>query len=409
MQPTFSGIYSVPYIILFLIFFVLFLWENKLRSTNSDIKFVRYTCILVFVVFFGFRGYIDTDFMLYYPLYESAPVVSDIKGVIKFFSGNSEDFILKIEPGFKVLLVLLKSISPHYYLLQIVSSLIDVLFLNYFFRKYSPQYILGFIMFCIFSGLIIEINLLRNSKAIFIFLYSLQFLKERNALKYFICNGIGLLFHSSAIFYFPLYFFLHKKLQPAFVWGFFILGNVLYLGQIKFITPIVIALGNLIGGVYGLMAEGYSKNSLYNSGYGITIGYFEKVLIFVLFYGFYNKIADYIKDEKLLNILYNLLIIFTATYLYLSEFSVFIDRITTLFAVSYWIMFPYFYASLEKMMKVIFTVTLLVFGIFKMYRFNNFIIRKYENILWDNPSVSKAYLIINIHLDKILYPDKNKK
>ncbi|ASK30361.1 hypothetical protein CEY12_09650 [Chryseobacterium sp. T16E-39] len=406
MEPTFSYIYSIPYIILFLIYFVLFLWENKLRKDGSDIKIVRYLGMLVFFIFFGFRGYLDTDFAVYYPLYESAPTLSDSRGVAQFFSSVNEDYLLKVEPGFKVLLILLKSVTPDYFFLQIISSLIDVLFLNYFFRKYSPQYILGFIMFFIFSGLIIEINLMRNSKAIFLFIYSLKFIKERNAAKYFICNGIGLLFHTSAIFYFPLYFFLHKKFLPAFVWGTFILGNILYLGQIKFITPIVLALGNLFGGFYSIMAEAYSKSSLYSSGYGITIGYIEKFLTFVLFYSAYDKIGNFIKDEKMLNIFFNLLFLFTTTYLFLSEYSVLIDRMTTLFAVSYWILYPYFYATLERLFKTIFTVVLLLFGILKMYKSNNFIIRRYENILWDKPSISRAYFIFNKHMDKILNPKK---
>lgn len=406
MEPTFSYIYSIPYIILFLIYFALFLWENKLRKDGSDIKIIRYLGMLVFFVFFGFRGYLDTDFAVYYPLYESAPTLSDSRGIAQFFSSVNEDYLLKVEPGFKVILILLKSISPDYFLLQIVSSLIDVLFLNYFFRKYSPQYILGFIMFFIFSGLVIEINLLRNSKAIFLFIYSLQFIKERNAVKYFICNGIGLLFHTSAIFYFPLYFFLHKKFLPAFVWGAFILGNILYLGQIKFITPIVLALGKLFGGFYSIMAEAYSKSSLYSSGYGITIGYLEKVLTFILFYKSYDKIGDYIKDEKLLNIFFNLLFLFTITYLFLSEYSVLIDRMTTLFAVSYWILYPYFYAVLNRIFRMTFTAVLLLFGVLKMYKSNNFIIRTYQNILWDKPSISRAYYIFNKHMDKILNPKK---
>lgn len=406
MQPTFSGLYSIPYIILFLIFFILFLWENRLRNKENDIKIVRYLAMLVFFTFFGFRGYLDTDFVVYYPLYESAPSLFDFKGVAKFFSHTNEDYLLKIEPGFKVLLILLKTIVPNYFFLQIISSLINVFFLNHFLKKYSPQYILGFIMFLIFSGLVIEINLLRNSKAIFLFIYSLQFLRERNAAKYFICNGIGLLFHTSAIFYFPLYFFLHKKINPAFVWGAFIIGNVLYLGQIKFITPIVVGIGNMIGGVYAGIAEFYSESNLYNSGYGITIGYLEKVLAFVIFYKSYLKIGEFIRDEKLLNIFYNLLFIFTMTYLYLNEYSVLIDRITTLFAVSYWILFPYFYAILNKSMKMIFTFILLLFGVLKMYKSNNFIIRNYQNILWDRPSIAKAYYIFNKHMDKILNPNK---
>ncbi|WP_363315516.1 EpsG family protein [uncultured Chryseobacterium sp.] len=406
MQPTFSGTYSTPYIILFLIFFILFLWENRLRNKQSDIKIVRYLGMLVFFVFFGFRGYLDTDFAVYYPLFESAPNLFDFKEVANFFSHTNEDYLLKIEPGFKVLLIILKTIIPNYFFLQIISSLINVLFLDYFFRKYSPQYILSFIMFLIFSGLVIEINLLRNSKAIFLFLYSLQFIEKRNPAKYFICNGIGLLFHSSAIFYFPLYFFLHKKINPAFVWGTFILGNALYLGQIKFITPVVIGVGNMIGGAYAGLAEFYSESSLYSSGYGITIGYLEKVLTFIIFYKSYNKISEYIKDQNLTNIFFNLLFIFTTAYLYLNEYSVLIERITTLFAASYWILFPYFYATLEKFMKTIFTFVLLLFGILKMYKSNNFIIRRYENILWNKPSIAKAYYILNKHMDKILHPDK---
>ncbi len=406
MEPTFSYIYSIPYIILFLIYFVLFLWENRLRNKESDIKIVRYLGMLIFFVFFGFRGYIDTDFAVYFPLYEVAPTISDAKGLREFFSSVNEDYLLKIEPGFKVLLILLKTITKEYFFLQIVSSLINVLFLNFFLRKYSPQYILGFIMYLIFSGLVIEINLLRNSKAIFLFLYSLQFLKDRNASKYFICNGIGLLFHSSAIFYFPLYFFLHKRISPAFVWGTFILGNVLFLGQIKFITPIVVAIGNLMGGAYAGLAEFYSKSNLYSKGYGVTIGYLEKVIIYIIFYGSYNKIREHIKDENLVNIFFNLLFIFTTTYLFLNEYSVFIDRVTTLFAVSYWILFPYFYATLEKFMKMIFTFVLLLFGVFKMYKSNNFIIRNYENIIWDKPSIGRAYYIFSKHIDKILNPSK---
>jgi hypothetical protein len=406
MEPTFSYSYSTPYLILILIFFLLFLWENRVRKNEGNITMIRYLCMLIFFVFFGLRGYMDTDFVVYYPIYEAAPTLSDTSGVVRFFSHLTDDYLLKVEPGFKIFVVLLKSISSDYFLLQIVSSLIDVIFLNYFLKKYSPQYVLGFIMFLIFSGLIIEFNLLRNSKAIFIFIYSLQFIKERNALKYFICNGIGLFFHSSAIFYFPLYFFLHKKIPNQVVWGAFIVGNVLYLGQIKFITPIVIALGNLVGGVYSLMAETYSEDSLYSTGYGITMGYVEKVFTFILFYRLYNRIGEFIKDEKLLNIFFNLFFIFTVTYLFLSEYSVLIDRMTTLFVMSYWILYPYVYAVLERMFKMVFTFILLMFGLYKMYNSNNNIIRKYENILWDKPTITRAYYIINKHLDKILSPKK---
>jgi len=406
MQPTFSTTYSYPYIILFLIFFVLFLWENRIRKKEGNINMVRYLCMLVFFVFFGFRGYLDTDFTVYYPLYEMAPTMDDTDGIAKFFSGINEDILLKIEPGFKVILILLKSINEDYLTLQIFSSFINVLFLNYFFKKYSPQYVLGFIMYLIFSGLIIEINLLRNSKSIFLFIYSLQFIKERNAVKFFICNGIGILFHSSAIFFFPVYFFLHKKIPMPFVWGTFLLGNFLFLGQIKYISPIVIGIGDFIGGAYSLLAEGYSKEKLYNSSYSISVGYLEKVFTFIILYKSYNKIGDYIKDNKTLNIFYNSFFLYAVSYFFLSEYSVFIDRITTLFVFSYWILYAYLYTTLKPELKKVFTGILLFFGIYKMVYSNNNILRNYENILWDKPTITKAYFNFNKNLDKILNPKK---
>lgn len=404
MQPTFSYSYSIPYIILFLIFFLIFLWENKIRNRNGNINVIRYFCMAVFFIYFGFRGYLDTDFVVYYPLFETAPSISDTNGLTHFFSGVNKDYLMKVEPGFKVLLVLVKSISEEYYFLQIISTFINILFLDYFFRKFSPQYTLGFIMYIIFSGLIIEINLLRNSKAIFLFIYSLQYIKDRNPIKYYICNGIGLLFHSSAIFYFPLYFFLHKKIPTVMVWCVFILGNLIYIGQIKYITPVVTALGNLFGGFYSIMAEAYSKSNMYSTGYGITIGYLEKVLTFIVFYFFYNKIGEYLKDNKLLNIFFNSFFICTMVYLFMSEYTVLIDRFATLFVFSYWILYPYLFVVLKKSIKTLFTVIIFLFGILKMAKSNNIVIRQYDNILWGNPTIPKSYYIINKHMDKILNP-----
>lgn len=404
MQPTFSYIYSIPYIILFFIYFLLFLWENKMRKKNMNIKTIRYFSMFIFVVFFGCRGYIDTDFSVYFPLYENAPTLFDANGIAKYFSDINKDFITRIEPGFKVFIIVLKTISSEYFLLQFVSSLIDIIVLDYIFRKYSPQYILSFIIFFIFSGFVIELNLMRNIKSILLFIISLKYIQERNAVKFFTLNGLGLLFHSSSIFYFPMYFFLHKKIPSAFVWIMFIIGNAIYLAQIKFITPIVVSLGSLFGGTYSLMADAYSKSELYSTSHGITLGFIERFLTFVIFYRSYNKIGELIKDKYLLNIFYNSFFLYSVSYLFLSEYSIFIDRLTTLFVFSYWILYSYFYATLSVRIKSLFTIGLFFFGTFKMAKANNIIIRKYENILWDNPNISNAYVILSKHLDKILNP-----
>lgn len=404
MEPTFSYIYSIPYIILFFIYFLLFLWENKMRKKNMNIKTIRYFSMFIFVVFFGCRGFIDTDFAVYFPLYENTPTLFDSTRITKYFSNINKDYLTRIEPGFKVFAIILKTISSDYFFLQFVSSLIDIILLDYIFRKYSPQYILSFLVFFIFSGFVIELNLLRNIKSILLFIISLKYIQERNAIKFFILNGIGLLFHSSAIFYFPVYFFLHKKIPLAIVWITFVIGNAIYLAQIKFLTPIVTSLGSLFGGIYSVMADTYSKSDLYSTSHGITLGFIERFLTFIIFYKSYDKVGEYIKNKNLLNIFYNSFFLYSVSYMFLSEYSIFIDRITTLFVFSYWILYAYFFTTLSERIKSLFTIGLFFFGTFKMAKANNIIIRKYENILWNNPNIGNAYYILSKHLDKILNP-----
>lgn len=406
---TYSYIYSIPYIILFSLYFFLFIWENKLRRKDQDIKIIRLFSIAIFLIFFGCRGYLDTDFSLYYPLYDATPTLGEARGLMKFFSGINNDLVLKIEPGFKVFMVLLKTISSNYFFLQFVSSLIDVFFLDYFFRKFSPQYALSYILFLIFGGLILEFNLLRNSKSIILFIYSIQFIKDRKPLPFFLCNLLGLMFHSSAIFYFPTYFFLHKQFNKTFVWISFTIGIIIYLLQIKFILPVVTVLAKFLGGQYYMLAEAYSKSDYYANGYGITLGFIEKFGTFILFYLFYNRFVEKMKkpeERRTLDIFYNSFFIYSMFHLYLSEFSVFIDRMTILFIFSVWILYPYVYEILSVFFKSVFTVILLLFGTFKMYKSNNFITRKYENFLWSKPSFTGSNYILNKHIDKILNPPK---
>ena len=56
-------------------------------------------------------------------------------------------------------------------------------------------------------------NGVRQSVAIMMFYYSFRYIKEQNLKKYLILNGIGCLFHSSAILFIPLYFVLNRRFK----------------------------------------------------------------------------------------------------------------------------------------------------------------------------------------------------
>lgn len=80
-----------------------------------------------------------------------------------------------------------------------------------FIKKYVPyQYWWLGVFLYVFSPyiMLLHLTIMRQSIAIAIFVYSLDFLCKRNAVGYFVCIAIAVLFHSSALILFFVYFFI---------------------------------------------------------------------------------------------------------------------------------------------------------------------------------------------------------
>ena len=61
-------IYSIPYVILVLIYGLL---ADYYRSTDEAGKSrINMVCIAIFLFFFGFRGFVSHDWVIYYPAFE---------------------------------------------------------------------------------------------------------------------------------------------------------------------------------------------------------------------------------------------------------------------------------------------------------------------------------------------------
>lgn len=399
---TFSYLYSIPYITAFVSYFLLFLLEANYKKKNINTKIIRNICIFIFVIFFGFRAYLYTDYAVYYPIFKETPPLWNFHKVLKFYSINNDLEITRIEPGFKLFLIIVKSFSSNYFVLQFISSLIDLFLLNYFFKKYSIYYALSFALFFVFEGLILEINLLRNIKAILIFLFALQYIDKRKPFHYFGFCFLALLFHSSSIFFFPLYFFLHKKIPQKIIWILFFLGNIIYLAQFQFVANIAEYITNVLGGSYQLMFENYSTDDLYNKSRGITIGFIERCMSFIILFLSYKKISNTLNKPHIVNIFFNSYLIYFISFTFLSEFSIFTERVAPLFIYSYWILYTYYFRILKtKFIRNVFCLGMLIFGCVKIYVGNNNILADYQNILFGNRTFEQAEARRVTNFDKI--------
>jgi hypothetical protein len=334
----------------------------------------RYSIGVIFILFIAMRGFVETDFINYYPLYKSAPSILDKQNVLNFFARFNG------EQAFYMLLVLCKSLSGNYFFLQIVSSTIDFFILYYFFNTYIPQhFILGFLFFFIFSGIEIEFNLLRNSKSIMLFLLSIKYIYKKNFLVYLLINIAGCFFHASSLIYLPLYFFVKKRISRILILILFLCGNIVFISSFRWMRDMLDIISNISSisnNRLFYLIHRYLSNEFYSRSLGLGIGTIERFLLFLLFFTCYNKLIK-INEKNL--IFLNIAFIYLFIFLYCSELYIIIRRVNMLFICSYWILFPEIYRVLKKELKYIFMLLLIMYVPLKM-SFNNGFNAKYESV-----------------------------
>jgi len=396
-MPTFSPLYSIPYIIFFLLLYVNVV---PLYKTNTDFSFNnKYTIWLqhffvavLLIIFIGFRGFLYTDWINYYRVYETTPSLFDgAYSINKFFERSWEK-------GFLFYMIICKTIFPNYFFLQLISFIIDCIILYSFFKRIIPNYIvLGFIFYILFAGINIEFNLLRNSKAIMLFLISLKSLEERRFLKYIIINSIGVLFHITALLYFPLYFILNRKISRTVILFLFIVGNILFLLQIEWCKLLLTSISTMIPGRLGTLLKVYLSSDLYSKAYGITIGYIERFFTFIVIYYLFDKLC---KINKYNLIYINAFFIYCFIFLYFSEMTILLERVAILFVFSYWILYPQLYSLIKNKNKKIFLVILLLYGVLKMSGNRN-VLMLYDNIMFSHRSYHERKIILERNIKNI--------
>lgn len=369
-MDAYNYLYSVPYVIVFLLILFLFFIESRNINkgvSNRPIHIIVFGLLLLFI---GLRGFIYTDWIIYYQLFELLPTLWD---------WTSIDFSeAMFEPGFLIYCILIKSIFPDYHFWTFVSALIDLIILSRLFKKYTNYYVLAFICFFAMNGIGMEFNLYRNSKAIVIFILSLDYIYKGRFVPYLLLNLLGATFHLSALIFIPLYFLLNKEISQKIMISIFVVGNILFLLKIKWISFILLPIISLL--TSGIIAE---KSMIYletGQSYGITIGYIERVVTFILFFLFYKKLVEISPMNR---IFYNIYLLYFISFFYFTEIEVFAGRFSMLFTFSYWVLYPNLYGILKTVSKkLIFLSLFIVYSLMRIIQTNNNIFAKYDNIFF---------------------------
>ena len=222
----------------------------------------------------------------------------------------------------------------------------------------------------------IAFNLMCNIKAILLFLLSLRYLQERKILPYMLLNVLGMSFHVSSVAYLPLYFVLHRQFPKWLLWAAFIAGNVLFLLQLQYIQPLFTFFGNLIGGEVKWKVAYY----FLDQSYGISIGYVERTLTFIVLMLLRSKLKRQ-SDHNLL--FFNLYMAYAFSFLYFGESHSVTLRMSYLFVGAYWILLPNVLALFRsRRNKELIVLIVVAYSFIKMLLLNVGAEMRYDNLMF---------------------------
>lgn len=375
--------YFLPYLCVCVVLFFLSL-PLGLKPLNSKSSYLCNDFFNEFLIFFtllfflGLRGFIFSDVFIYYPFYENVP---------SFFSGNINfGHYLESngwERGYLLYTFICKSLFSNYFVFQFVSTFIDFLLFRKAVNDYLPRNVrkFAYLFFYVFYGMIIEINLLRNVKAILIFLLAIRYIGV-NFKKYFCFIVIACFFHRFSIIYLPLYFLLSKKWNRKIILFIWIIGNIFFLLQIPLFTKLILLVANtFLNNSYSSVINYYFSSDLYSQSYGLGFGWIERQISFIIAFHYSKKL--YHKDNRNY-IFFNLFYIYSFIFLFFSDVSIVVEREPYLFASGYWFLFPLIYSFLTKKEKSLFFTYFFLISILKVAAGNNNILVSYKFCFFDN-------------------------
>lgn len=319
---------ALPY---FVILFILYLIERKnhkcLYATGKDNTHLLRSAYFILLIFSGLRGFVYTDFASYYPFYE---MIGDLKDLPYVF------LVKGWEPGFIIYTYLCKLLVPNYFAWNFISTAIDLSLLYVFLKRYSPNQLLSLMIFFVMGFTALEFNVLRNAKAIFIFLISIKYIEERNLLKYSFAILLAFMFHTSAIFYWPLYFILNKRIPKKILWVVFVAGLIILLFNIHILPESLINYMSFITED----SDRFSRLSEHLSNEGeskISIGMIERIITYLLVMKTYDNKMFQAKNRYIFS---NMYVLFFIVWFYFSNMGTALQRFNYMFIPCYWILYP---------------------------------------------------------------------
>lgn len=246
------------------LFSILFAYIAKNENTRWSLKI---SFVLIFL-FLALRYNFGNDYEKY------------LNRFIEIGSLGRIDFWEEFEPGWTLLNWLFQPLG--FFAMTAVLALFNCVIYYRFLVKHVPVSYYWFAVFLyIFypDFMLVHSSAMRQSIAITIFIFSLDYLYKKDAIRYFLCIGLASLFHFTALILIPVYLltFLNQKLSKIYCIIFVFIYVLLFIfGQYlsNYVIPLV--------GVFSEKYEFYQNAGVVNTGFGFI--YYSALLVLLLYF-----------------------------------------------------------------------------------------------------------------------------
>lgn len=198
-----------------LIFFIIFAIQFDYFERKEGGLFAWVFSFLTCVFISGLRYKVGGDTFVYMYGFEDYPSFSE------FSTFNFSEAPYEI--AWYILSALCKLISDSFFFFQFVHAfLINLVFFRTI-KKYTKFKFTGLVLYFIFGFLYFNMEIMRESLAVCVFLLALSFYYEKKWVKYYLSVGVACLFHTSALLLVIFPFFSQIKLSKAFLFSFLVI------------------------------------------------------------------------------------------------------------------------------------------------------------------------------------------
>jgi len=329
---------------IFNIFVVLFAFLDRYKGMKFGLKGSFFLIFIFLALRYGFGN----DYHEY---------LSSFIDINNYYAINYFAKDLFNEAGW---LLLCRLFSPFgFFVMVAFLAIFNCLVFYHFIKKYVPPAYHWFAVFLyVFNPyfMLVHSSAMRQSIAINIFIYSIDFIYMKDAIRYYLCIGLAILFHASAVVLLPVYFFGLFNWKIGKFSAFIIFSAFLSLfGVSKFLLPYL----EQIVSTYFVKYELYLGPEKIGTGLGIifNIG----VFLLLLFY---------LQNQKKDTTLVFKIAIISYFCLPIGLIMMMIGRIDMYFAPATLAALPIILMSIQnRLLKLTFGVLLIFMTVFSFYIF----------------------------------------